>query len=404
MNRLKSRNPVKSGAFTRVELVVVVICVGVVLALLIPAVTRSRTGARRNQCSIYLTNVTRATLAYEMANKQYPGWTQSYGWFSGTQGDPSTPDDINPRDFVFHQKVAGWAVVLLPYLDAQATYEVWTQDRYPVIQGTQYTQNAAPNLAIMQCPSRPTSTAARGRNSYVSNNGMHHLLINGEIPRPLAVEDGDELEALRRSMKTANGVFNNQFAGGETPTGGLVRSTDLIDGLGYTVLFSENLQAIPWQQIRVAESDSAALLASAAPPAEDMMPRSPDNDIVYPLGEARFVQGFVWHWEDDDAEVQQAMGCPPVSAVHRINGRPVIGGEARDITSTEMAEMAIAEVAHVARPSSAHPSGVYLGMADGSTRFVTDSMDYRIYQALMTPHGEQSDVPMSEFVLPAEEL
>ncbi len=32
-----------------------------------------------------------------------------------------------------HVKVGTWAVGFLPWLDAQPTYEHWTQDRYPVI-------------------------------------------------------------------------------------------------------------------------------------------------------------------------------------------------------------------------------------------------------------------------------
>jgi hypothetical protein len=56
----------------------------------------------------------------------------------------------------------------------------------------------------------------------------------------------------------------------------------------------------------------------------------------------------------------------------------------------------------LARPSSAHVDGVNAGFADGATRFVAQSVDYRVYQALMTPRGKSSDVPWKEFVLTDE--
>lgn len=55
--------------------------------------------------------------------------------------------------------------------------------------------------------------------------------------------------------------------------------------------------------------------------------------------------------------------------------------------------------ADLARPSSAHTEGVSMAMADGTTRFVSDSVDYRVYQALMTPRGWKSDVPAPSYVL-----
>jgi hypothetical protein len=42
-----------------------------------------------------------------------------------------------------------------------------------------------------------------------------------------------------------------------------------------------------------------------------------------------------------------------------------------------------------------------MGFADGGTKFVTENIDYRVYQALMTPRGKSSDVPFKEYVLEA---
>ena len=58
----------------------------------------------------------------------------------------------------------------------------------------------------------------------------------------------------------------------------------------------------------------------------------------------------------------------------------------------------------LARPSSLHVSGVNMAMADGSVHFIVDTIDYRIYQAFMTPSGRSSDVPMNENVLTGDDF
>jgi prepilin-type processing-associated H-X9-DG protein len=61
-------------------------------------------------------------------------------------------------------------------------------------------------------------------------------------------------------------------------------------------------------------------------------------------------------------------------------------------------------IGDLARPSSAHVTGVNMGFADGSSRFVTEDIDYRVYQAYMTTRGKSSNVPFREYVLEAESL
>jgi len=67
-------------------------------------------------------------------------------------------------------------------------------------------------------------------------------------------------------------------------------------------------------------------------------------------------------------------------------------------------EMTSGNARLVARPSSAHVSGVNMAFADGSSRFVTEQIDYRVYQAIMTPRGKSSDVPFPEYVLEGDAL
>lgn len=359
MARAFSPHPSHRGGFTLVELLVVIGIIGILMGLLIPAVNAARETARRMQCAASITNLAKAAIQEEMSKKEYPGWIRQYGAFNGTT-DPSDGD--NAFTYAPHPKIGGWVVSLLPYLDAQPTFEVWNQDKYPIVTDTgQFTKSAAPNLPIMQCPSSITLTSDAGRNSYVSNNGMSH------VGAPAAFN-------FATSMKRDNGVFNSKLAGiTGVPVGPIVRADDLKDGLGNTALFSENLQALPWHNVQIPSSTL---------------------DVVT---QARFAHGMVWHFRDPKSfeRVPLPVAAPPAAEM-LING----AGNA-DIYGLTMTD-ATAPV--LARPSSAHNGGVNMGFADGSSRFVSEQIDYRVYQAIMTPRGKSSDVPFNEFILEAAAL
>ena len=87
-----------------------------------------------------------------------------------------------------------------------------------------------------------------------------------------------------------------------------------------------------------------------------------------------------------------------VNSFHLING----GGTSVSDDIFTRTIGSLADARDLARPSSAHVDGVNAGMADGGTRFIQQSIDYRVYQALMTPRGKSSNVPWPEFVLTDE--
>ena len=132
--------------FTLVELLVVIAIIGVLVALLLPAVQAARESARRVQCTNNLKQLGLAALNHESAFGEYPtlgdcGWSI---WFSQFGADQKGYPHEN----------WGWGYQLLPHLEQQALYDLRSEfgmDLMTDIGGTP--------VSAYHCPSRGGSGA-----------------------------------------------------------------------------------------------------------------------------------------------------------------------------------------------------------------------------------------------------
>jgi prepilin-type N-terminal cleavage/methylation domain-containing protein/prepilin-type processing-associated H-X9-DG protein len=101
----------RRSAFTLVELLVVIAIIGVLVAILLPAIQAAREAARRTQCINNLKQVGLACLNYNSARKEYPtGGTEP--WHDA--GDASS----------LYGKGYGWMVQILPYVEDTALQNI----------------------------------------------------------------------------------------------------------------------------------------------------------------------------------------------------------------------------------------------------------------------------------------
>jgi prepilin-type N-terminal cleavage/methylation domain-containing protein/prepilin-type processing-associated H-X9-DG protein len=104
------RRPEKRSGFTLVELLVVIAIIGILIALLLPAVQAAREAARRSQCS---NNLKQIGLALHNYNDTYgslpPAWVLSRGGNAPPSGDDYTQ--------------WGWGAMILPYIEQESVHK-----------------------------------------------------------------------------------------------------------------------------------------------------------------------------------------------------------------------------------------------------------------------------------------
>src|ERR1039457_6255536 len=110
-NRTNHDVPQQSG-FTLVELLVVITIIGILVAMLLPAVNSARESGRNAQCKNNLRQLGTACLAHEEAQGIFPAGGWGWSWV----GDP----DRGYGD----QQPGGWIYNILPHTDQTAVHDL----------------------------------------------------------------------------------------------------------------------------------------------------------------------------------------------------------------------------------------------------------------------------------------
>jgi len=152
------------AAFTLVELLVVIAIIGILVALLLPAVQAAREAARRIQCNNHLKQIGLGFLNHESTRKILPG----AGWSPWFVGDPLWGAG--------RKQPGGWMYQILPYIEEQALYDLPGDGNKTVVtpqQKAQAIQMQMTPVSFFNCPSR------RPAKQSASNQGANWDPVNG---------------------------------------------------------------------------------------------------------------------------------------------------------------------------------------------------------------------------------
>ena len=320
--------------FTLVELLVVIAIIGILVALLLPAIQSARESARRTHCSNNLKQVILAAHNHVGTNERLPLGSQQ-------QTYPFGP----PRQ--------SWFPYLLPYIEEQSVlvnYNFKASSNPdgsfsgPVNYGTSNssTRNSPTNVVVSSflCPSDDGAVQGYFPWGYFAL-GNYLAFFGGK----------DNSRADPKIIKpTERGAFGVNFG---------ARFKDFVDGSSKTMAFGEYLRSSGASYSNGFNSDQRGMLWQSDEPGGGMLmakvtPNSSTPDIFYPE----------WWCVNNPA-----------------NNLPCLNG------STDGSD-------HTAGARSRHPGGVHIAMGDGSGHFVGDAVSLSVWEAMSTiAGGEVFELP-----------
>lgn len=329
--------------FTLVELLVVIAIIGILVALLLPAVQAAREAARRAQCVSNVKNVGLALHNYHDTNGSFPASAQVH---------PSVAVPRDTRDEKvgkFRQAWKNWATEILPFIEESALADsfLWEEaNGDPIFMRD--LRNAIPRGSVVQvlrCPTEPE--------------------IDQVFVHQGAVEGGNEGDGYARGNYGYNGFQfwppDYTFSGKDIDDVGwgnqLARG---IGGISGTTEQTLNLS-------QITDGSSKTILVAEMRAGLDKI----DSRGVWALG----LCGSNYHCRHANNFAPSVNGCPGGDDVFL--GAAIINavGEAR-LTQECMAVFdnpgAVSAQSSV---RSSHPGGAVCGMADGSVRYITDFVE-----------------------------
>jgi prepilin-type N-terminal cleavage/methylation domain-containing protein/prepilin-type processing-associated H-X9-DG protein len=342
---------VRRRAFTLVELLVVIAIIGILVALLLPAIQAAREAARRSQCVNNMKQIALAVLNYENQKKVLPrgtynyldstgkGTAPPYGSFNGIGSNPKAGDDKFDRRCWFHDA--------LPFVEEQTLsdlFEGYMNKRLPwgPYPSAMDFEQAPAIVSTFVCPSDPVSPKIKtfhpGNIALTQGFSGNYIGCAGSYYQNKLRTDHPDY-----ALYGSNPMLSGTKVDGLLLGGASVKLATCTDGLSRTALISE---------LRLVE-DTAA------------------NDT-----RGRYynpAHGGVLFTTLEPPNSERGDEVSWVSSKNDVSRAPI----------AEQGENAY----YFLTVRSYHPGGANVARADGSVELVSEDIDRDIYQALGSRNG-----------------
>jgi prepilin-type N-terminal cleavage/methylation domain-containing protein len=330
------------AAFTLVELLVVIAIIGVLVALLLPAIQASRESARRSQCQNNLKQIALAVHSFEDALGQFP---------PSFVITPGTALAGNNGSWSIHGRI-------LPYLEQQTAYDLVRLD----IAWDAQVATGVPTMRVgtYQCPSELNDMVrTNGSNPYTYPQNYGFNLGTWFVYDPATGKGGDGAFAVNGNVRHAS------------VTDGTTKTLCAAEVKAFTPYFRNTSDPGP------APPASPADLAAFAPGAQFKLgPNTNDN-----TGHTEWCDGRVHH--------------SGITAVFRPNTEVLYthtDGRTYDVdyNSRQEGNSAAAKTYAAVTARSYHVDIVNAAFLDGSVRAIRDDVELAVWRALATRAGAET--------------
>lgn len=316
------------NGFTLVELLVVIAIIGVLVALLLPAVQAARESSRMAQCKNHIKQLSLAMAQHEGALGHLP----SAGWLGDWTGDPNNGAGAG--------QPGGWVYNILPYIEQASVHQIGKGLSGTDLKKELARRDAMP-IGFLNCPTRRPSVAYPNLYNKVAINGR---FAEFHARSDYAANAGDIRELERWCEKHVPKAFDAAKLLNWRP------QTDWYNGIGYCGAIVE------MRHITDGTSNTYAVGERFLEPEKSLRGEATADD--WPM-----YNGF----QDD---LYRSVYYDPSEPDKAQIPKPDVDG-----------------VEDSYRFGSSHPGGVNMGMCDGSVTTISFDIDPDVHRR----NGHRSD-------------
>ena len=378
--------------FTLVELLVVIAIIGILVALLLPAIQSAREAARRIQCKDNLKNIALAMHGHVDAYKVFPTGGERYVNPNGGNGAFGVEQNLeNGKPLGPDKQGICWGYQILPYIEETAARSVVTHTDLQKI-----------NVTIYACPSRRSPGWHPGQ--FQGGNLVAVLDYAGAVPagvttrnqadRPVSYDVRLGTPFTMAALQALGAVFYGGKSGAGTKCGSVISGTHNGDYQVYDGVIVRS----PWAHDLAASTighpvgDFCVGVSHAVKPSQIT-----DGTSKTLLVAEKYVRSDGYEagtysddagWSDGwDADSMRTTAFAPINDSDPLGFSNPLGDQYFRDPDTQITSSAGVAIYNVLHFGSAHTNGINAAFADGSVHTIAYDVDPFIFNALGTRAG-----------------